>query len=670
MHTADNQSNVVTVDLNITAETNNIVFKGNLPTNATEDSPYEYQPQITDKDLPEYTVDITESTNNGESSLTIQIRDEDLTTVETIAIDSSTTQVNVTKNITYHFIYHGTESFNLYKGNDSIHEFNSENPDFRLTLHNHDSLGTNLYHVSDGTQSVNLNITANNLYTYSLIGKPAWLTLNTATGALTGTPTQANVNTYTDLQYTVQKTASNRTSTDAFDITVINTNDRPIANAVSRTQVDEGNSINITLSGEDDDGDSLSFQLLSPPNNLDGRTNIVGNTLTYTHNGDENTGLVQLQYQASDGELISDPATIEINVNSVNDAPVFNDMHVLVNLNDNKNITLTATDADSANLTYAIVQNTTLNNASASLQNNILTYNAPSTLPGESYTDQIIVSASDNAETTSATINIYFYHQNEHPQQPLNIPNIQTRMGTNTSAGTILWDLNNQHGFRDVVTNAAIRYTKLSNDKFIVEESTGYLKVADNAEFNSNQNETIEVSAVAQLNNLSFIAVTFTVTVDIIPSLNLDDGSNNGIPDQIDSINTGELILDNDFNFNESFADFRKENVTIEVDSGNDVTINNAKLKLKKMIIGGREKSTLKMNNEGTLDIATDMILGSEIGDKAEMTLNHKDAIFKLGDDFIIGEEGTATFNISNGEAQINGALTLEKQPIRRRHAH
>ena len=263
LHTADNQSNVVTVDLNITAETNNIVFKGNLPTNATEDSLYEYQPQITDKDLPEYTVDITESTNNGESSLTIQIRDEDLTTVETIAIDSSTTQVNVTKNITYHFIYHGTESFNLYKGNDSIHEFNSENPDFRLTLHNHDSLRTNLYHVSDGTQSVNLNITANNLYTYSLIGKPAWLTLNTATGALTGTPTQANVNTYTDLQYTVQKTASNRTSTDAFDITVINTNDKPIANAVSRTQVDEGNSINITLSGEDDDGDSLSFQLLS-----------------------------------------------------------------------------------------------------------------------------------------------------------------------------------------------------------------------------------------------------------------------------------------------------------------------------------------------------------------------------------------------------------------------
>ena len=134
-------------------------------------------------------------------------------------------------------------------------------------------------------------------------------------------------------------------------------------------------------------------------------------------------------------------------------------------------------------------------------------------------------------------------------------------------------------------------------------------------------------TAVATTQNNEYIAVKFNVKVSLINSIDFNDRNDDGIPKEIDTINDGELILDNDFEFDERFSDYNKEEVTFEIDSGNKIEINKAKLKLKKVVIGGRDKATLKMENEGTLDIVEDIILGSEIGDSAEMILNHEDAV-------------------------------------------
>ena len=65
------------------------------------------------------------------------------------------------------------------------------------------------------------------------------------------------------------------------------------------------------------------------------------------------------------------------------------------------------------------------------------------------------------------------------------------------------------------------------------------------------------------------------------------------------------------------------------------------------------------MEHEGTLDIIQDIVLGSEIGDKAEMILSHENAVFKLGNDFKVGESGTAELKMSNGIAEIKGSMTI-----------
>ena len=286
-------------------------------------------------------------------------------------------------------------------------------------------------------------------------------------------------------------------------------------------------------------------------------------------------------------------------------------------------------------------------------------YTAPSELSDEQKQDEIIVEVEDsNGAKTKATIDIYFYHTNSHPTRPLKIDDITTRMGDLTPGDTIIWDVDNLNGFNDMVLNSPITYEITSNDKFSIEKTTGYLMVNQNQTFN-NERDKCKITAVVTTQNNEYIAVKFNVKVSLINSIDFNDRNDDGIPKEIDTINDGELILDNDFEFDDRFSDYNKEEVTFEIDSGNKIEINKAKLKLKKVVIGGRDKATLKMENEGTLDIVEDIILGSEIGDSAEMILNHEDAVFKLGKDFKVGASGSAVLLMKNGIAEVNGSLTI-----------
>ena len=82
--------------------------------------------------------------------------------------------------------------------------------------------------------------------------------------------------------------------------------------------VEEDGSVSITLSGSDEEGDSLSFTVLSQPKN--GTLSGTAPALTYSPNANY-SGSDSFSYKANDGAADSNTATVTITVNAVNDKP-------------------------------------------------------------------------------------------------------------------------------------------------------------------------------------------------------------------------------------------------------------------------------------------------------------------------------------------------------------
>jgi hypothetical protein len=96
-------------------------------------------------------------------------------------------------------------------------------------------------------------------------------------------------------------------------------NDAPVADVKDVTTSEEG-SVTITLSGSDQDGDSLSYSITEPSNG----SAVLGEdgvTVTYTPDANFN-GTDSFTYMANDGTANSAPATVTVSVSAVNDAPV------------------------------------------------------------------------------------------------------------------------------------------------------------------------------------------------------------------------------------------------------------------------------------------------------------------------------------------------------------
>ena len=103
-------------------------------------------------------------------------------------------------------------------------------------------------------------------------------------------------------------------------ITVNAVNDAPIANDITNQTTDENRmmQLDITLDATDVDGDALTYNLTTTNN---GSVAINGNIATYVPNQDWN-GEDSFTYVANDGSVDSNTATVAITVNSINDAPV------------------------------------------------------------------------------------------------------------------------------------------------------------------------------------------------------------------------------------------------------------------------------------------------------------------------------------------------------------
>ena len=130
------------------------------------------------------------------------------------------------------------------------------------------------------------------------------------------------------------------------------TNRAPICSASAQSML-EDTTLPLTISGTDADGDALSFSVVTAPTN--GVLSGIAPNLIYTPFVDR-TGLDSFQFVASDGAVISAPATVSIEITPTNDAPTAYSTSATLAEGSTVPITLTATDVDGNPLTFMVVR--------------------------------------------------------------------------------------------------------------------------------------------------------------------------------------------------------------------------------------------------------------------------------------------------------------------------
>ena len=180
---------------------------------------------------------------------------------------------------------------------------------------------------------------------FSIQNKPGWANFDTATGELSGTPTNADVGgTYNDIAIAFTDGDGAQAPLAAFDIVVNNVNDAPMADAdEDATDEDTPKAIDV-LTGDTDidisgqfgaanvDGDALSVSAVTQPAN--GVVTNSGTGVTFDPDGqfealdDQGTALLTFNYTLSDGQGGEDEATVTVTVNGVNDAPVIGGLRI------------------------------------------------------------------------------------------------------------------------------------------------------------------------------------------------------------------------------------------------------------------------------------------------------------------------------------------------------
>jgi hypothetical protein len=138
-------------------------------------------------------------------------------------------------------------------------------------------------------------------------------------------------------------------ATVTIDVAAVN--DPPTALAQQRT-LNEDTQTTIGLQGSDPDGDSLTFAIGDGPRH--GTLSLSLPSVTYTPDANYN-GPDSFTYTAFDGTATSAAATVSLQVNSINDAPVAVDGSATTPEDAAVSLTLQASDVENQALTYSIV---------------------------------------------------------------------------------------------------------------------------------------------------------------------------------------------------------------------------------------------------------------------------------------------------------------------------
>jgi hypothetical protein len=345
---------------------------------------------------------------------------------------------------------------------------------------------------------------------FAIVTGPAHGTLSGAPPNVTYTPA-ANYNGADSFTFTVTDRGdpdncgapvlgscdSVRTSAAAtVSINVSAVNDAPVAQGQSVT-TSEDTAKAITLAATDVDSEGLAYSIAAGPSN--GTLAGTPPNVTYTP-GANFYGQDSFTFKANDGTLDSNVATVSIAVNAVNDAPVANDQSVLTNEDTPVAITLTASDVDSAALTFSVVTPPAHGQLTGSAPN--LTYTpAPNYFGPDAFTFK----ANDSLlDSNVATVSIAVTPVTEPPvavddaaetseDTPVTIDVLANDADVDEDALTVISVTTPAHGTAVINQDSTVTYTPAAN--FFGEDSFDYT-VSDGQGGTDTATVTVAVSAV------------------------------------------------------------------------------------------------------------------------------------------------------------------------------
>ncbi|WP_205597760.1 Ig-like domain-containing protein [Paraferrimonas sp. SM1919] len=188
---------------------------------------------------------------------------------------------------------------------------------------------------------------------YSISGQPSWASFDTATGALTGTPTNDDVGNYSNIIISVTD-GTETVALPSFAISVSNTNDAPTITGTPSTSVDEDSSYSFTPTGNDvDTGDTLSYSISGQPSwaSFDTATGALTGTPTNDDVGNYSNIIISI----TDGtETVALPS-FAISVSNTNDAPIATNDNFDIFMSIASSLNILANDSDvDVNDTFSI----------------------------------------------------------------------------------------------------------------------------------------------------------------------------------------------------------------------------------------------------------------------------------------------------------------------------
>jgi VCBS repeat-containing protein len=294
--------------------------------------------------------------NNGNAGLTVKDADSTTQGIQPVSAPShGTLNLNADGSYTYTPAnnYHGSDSF-TYKATDGTAESNTATVTITVNSVNDKPTADAQEVTTDEDVAKEITLVGNDVdgdsLTYTIVSEPQHGTLSGTGATRTYTPAE-NYHGPDSFTFKVND-GTDDSNTATVSITVTPVNDKPTADAQSVT-TDEDTAKPITLTGNDVDGDTLSYTIASGPSH--GTLTGTGANLTYTPAADYN-GPDSFSFKTNDGTVDSDAATVSITVNSVNDKPVVTNLQGGVdtaNEGDLKTYTFTITDSDSSNFSFA-----------------------------------------------------------------------------------------------------------------------------------------------------------------------------------------------------------------------------------------------------------------------------------------------------------------------------
>ena len=217
--------------------------------------------------------------------------------------------------------------------------------------------------IDDEDQAVSLQVNASDpdvgdTLTYSAMGLPTGLSINSTTGLISGTISFDAVlhpNLQQVFNVTVNVSDGTDTTPTSFQWTVDDINRAPVAvNDNAATVQDQSVVVDVQANDSDADGDALTTVNVSIPANGNATINVVDNTVTYTPDAGF-VGSDSFTYSIEDGFGGSATATVNVTVANVNDPPVVDAVPNQANLeNDGVSLQIVASDVDGPNpLSYS-----------------------------------------------------------------------------------------------------------------------------------------------------------------------------------------------------------------------------------------------------------------------------------------------------------------------------